>query len=270
MSSYNNHPVTINELMEWRRNKNVNPRTNKKIKETGKIYKTLNSEYNKRFPNGFDYLDSNDDKEPVTLNIIYEIKDNKKIFVFEKPDDLVLYKEGNIIRCLERTTIANLKKYNPYNVVHPISSQPIPEEILNMVKESVNINMTIKEKAFDTFQKFSKVSIFVDHNDFIKLSDANLSKLYYELQEFYYVNLPPESRKIIDKEYGTTYFNVDKVDFNNYNKNKKMEYIIYNIDNILNCEDEGLKFLINNIIIGALSLVIPKIKDEYGLFEYDF
>ena len=36
------------------------------------------------------------------------------------------------------------------------------------------------------------------------------------------------------------------------------------------CEDEGLKYMINYIIVGALSLVIPEIKENYPDFCFSF
>ena len=35
--------ITLNNYIKWINNKNINPRTNRKIKQDGKIYKLLNS-----------------------------------------------------------------------------------------------------------------------------------------------------------------------------------------------------------------------------------
>ncbi len=41
MASFKNNPININELMIWKRNPLINPRTNREIIETNKIYKYI-------------------------------------------------------------------------------------------------------------------------------------------------------------------------------------------------------------------------------------
>ena len=41
MNSYIKMPITQSELIKWKSNPELNPRTNRKIKEEGKIYKYL-------------------------------------------------------------------------------------------------------------------------------------------------------------------------------------------------------------------------------------
>ena len=47
-------------------------------------------------------------------------------------------------------------------------------------------------------------------------------------------------------------------------------YILDNIENILKYKENDLKFMINYILLGGLSLVIDEVKDIYDNFNYSF
>ena len=53
----------------------------------------------------------------------------------------------------------------------------------------------IKNLAFDIFQKFSLMSIFIDSEWFLSLNTLKLLKLNYELKDFYDNNVDEESKK---------------------------------------------------------------------------
>ena len=60
MASFKNNPININELMIWKRNPLINPRTNRKIVNTKKTYKYILDRYNLYFPKDIDIFDSTD------------------------------------------------------------------------------------------------------------------------------------------------------------------------------------------------------------------
>ena len=83
-------------------------------------------------------------------------------------------------------------------------------------------------------------------------------------------NISIDDRKKIDNNDGNQYFNYN----NNYSDDKNDDYIkIYildNIEHILKYKESDLKYMINYIILGGLSLVIDEVKDIYNDFNFSF
>ena len=120
------------------------------------------------------------------------------------------------------------------------------------------------------FNKFSNISVFIDHNKFINLVKRDLNKFNYEISDFYYKNLSIENRIIIDNEDGSKYFKLSNNDFDNMNREEIIEYLLDQIDGIISCKDVNLKFMINYIVIGSLGIVIPEIREQYPDFSFEF
>ena len=86
MNDYRDNPVTISELLFWKRNEQIDPRTKRNIVKSGNIqylkrtilYKYLSSSYSQLFPNGSDVFDSLDERDPISLIYFYEIKNGEK------------------------------------------------------------------------------------------------------------------------------------------------------------------------------------------------
>ena len=189
MNSYRNNPISEAELKKWESNRLINPRTHRKIKENGRLYKYINQSYqeyilNKKNKNKYSVLDSTDERDPISLQYFYKLDENgKKVILYKNPEDLVIYKEtDSIIRCFEKESIRYLKTYKMKN--HPISSARIPDEIFDMVEEKeLNKNLTLEEKALQVFQIFTHISIFIDYKHFCNLSRNKVLKLNYELKD---------------------------------------------------------------------------------------
>ena len=47
-------------------------------------------------------------------------------------------------------------------------------------------------------------------------------------------------------------------------------YILEQIENILSYPEEDLKFMLNYIVLGGLSLVIQEVKEYYDNFNFSF
>ena len=270
MISFNHKKPTIIELMKWKRNKYINPRTNRKIKKGKVLYNYLNKQYKNFFKYNYDFLDSIDNRDPVTLNYFWIIKNSEKKFVFEDFSKLLLYKDSNNnVRCIEKETLEYLKYYKINK--HPVTLNEIPEEIFNKIKK-INLNSfeNLEAKGLRVFNKFSNISVFIDHNKFINLLKRDLNKFNYEISDFYYKNLSLENRKIIDNEDGKKYFKLTNNNLNIMNRENVVDYLLDQIDGIISCKDNNLKFMINYIIIGSLGIVIPEIKEEYPDFSFEF
>ena len=271
MATFKNNPINIVELMLWKRNPLINPRTNRKIVTTSKLYKYISDKYNFYFPKGIDIFDSTDERDPISLNKFYMVdKNNQKTLVYQNIENLILYFETEtIVRCFEKESLQHLKAYKI--LLHPVSQKEIPNDILNNLSDiALSDEITLEEKALQVFQIFTNISIFIDYNNFLNLSRSKILKLNYELKEFYYHNILIDDRKKIDNKDGNQYFSYNNNYFDDKTDDYIKMYILDNIENILKYKENDLKFMINYILLGGLSLVIDEVKDIYDNFNYSF
>ena len=277
MAKYNKKPITINELLIWKKNPKINPRTNRKISKNGDLYKYLTEEYNKHFlqnlsDNNYKLEDSVDDKDPITLNIFWKIQNGVKVVIYENKNDLIFYKDShNLLRCFEKETLEYLKAHKISK--HPVTQDEIPKEIFELIVEK-NLEeerkqMTVSEKAFEVFQKFSTLSIFIDSEWFLELDKIKLKKFHYEASSFYTENLTKSQRSDIGTDANKLFILSDK-EIDKLNFEETQLYMLDNINILLEVKKEELKYFINYILIGALGIVIPTIRDLYPDFSFSF
>ena len=265
------HSITIEQSMIWKRNKLINPKTNRKIKVKGNLYNKLEKYYNKNFPNGYDVFDSVDMKDPISLTPFYiEDQSGNKKLIHENPEQLILYRESeSIIRCFEKGTIEYLKAYNITK--HPVSQKTIPDFIFDDVKTiELNKDITVSEKALQVFQIFTYISIFIDYELFLKLDVDALKKLNYELKDFYYQNFSDEDRSKIDKSDGKQFFKYSSPELGDKSDDEIKMYLLEQMENILSYKEDDLKIMINYVVLGGLSLVIDEVKEYYDNFNFSF
>jgi hypothetical protein len=287
MTKFNKKPITINELLKWKNNQKINPRTNRKISKEGDLYKYLSIEYNKHFPQindetknketiqirkDYKLEDSVDDKDPITLNIFWKIENGIKVVVYENMNDLIFYKDShNLLRCFEKETLEYLKAHKISK--HPVTQDEIPKEIFELVieknLEEERKQMSISEKAFEVFQKFSTLSIFIDSEWFLDLDKNKLKKFHYEASSFYKENLSDSQRTNISID-ADKLFNLSENEIDKLTLEQCQLYMLNNIDILLEVKKEELKYFINYILIGALGIVIPTIRDLYPDFSFSF
>ena len=289
MKSYKIIPVTENELIIWKDNSLINPRTKRDISSTGNVFKYLNKEYLKYINTKkskvdsiinienknlqiYKLEDSIDDKDPISFSIFWILENNKKKIIYSDLNNLILYKDKNgLIRCFEKLSLSYLKAHNILK--HPITGDEISNDIFNLC-DNINLieerkNKTIPQKVFDVFQKFSKISLFgIDYQLFVNLNKNQLIKFNYELRDFYSKNLTIEQQNIISVN--PLLIKKDN-DLNILSKDEIIEYLINQIDILLNIETEGLLYMVKSILVGALQLVIPELKNDYNdVLSYDF
>jgi len=296
-----NNPLTKDELNKWKLNPLINPRTSKAIQINGKLYKYIENEYNKYYQkelnekelnekelnekelnekelnekelnnNKLNLIDCNEDRDPISMNLFWieEGGIKKVVYPEENIKDLILYLDSkNIVRCFEKESLIYLKSYNIK--IHPISMEIIPEEIINKVNIinllDVNKSKSINNLALEVFQYFNKISIFIDYEWFLNLKKQDLLKFNYELRDIWIQNLTIEQRKIISVEI----LNKTNDELNSKNLEEIQKYLLNQIKNLLCCEIEEFKYMINYIIVGALGIVIPEIKELYPDFSFAF
>ena len=80
MKDFQKNPPSINELMVWKRNQTKNPRNGKSlVLKNGKFngaHGILEARYKEIFSFDYDFLDSTDERDPVSLVKFYNIKKN--------------------------------------------------------------------------------------------------------------------------------------------------------------------------------------------------
>jgi len=170
MSLYKNNPVTKDELLLWEKNKFVNPRTNRRIKESSPIYKYL-LEQNKKFKNNEEmnslqesissddeelynnidlvcgvngpangnHLLSFDNRDPISQDTIWYIdeKGNKKKSLDIEDYKLFSYEDKNNIICFNIESIQYMILNNHF--IHPITNNLISDDIISRGKEMILI-----------------------------------------------------------------------------------------------------------------------------------
>lgn len=258
------------DLMKWKRNKLINPITNRKIKNNGFTYNKINKLYKKKFPLEFDYLDCIDNKDPISLKKFWIQDNEKKKFIYKNINELILYKDSNNNnRCIEKISLSYLKAYNIKK--HPVTFDDFPKHIWDNIEIlKIDDDININKKSERIFKMFDSISIFIDHNDFIKLTKLELKKFNYEAKEFYYQNISNKDRISIDKKDGKQIFKLKNNNLEIESLKYIQNYTLEQIELLLLVKIKKLKYMINYILLGALGIVIPKIKTDYPNFSFNF
>ena len=259
---YKSNPIKLKEYENWLANKLINPRTNRSIKKDGKIYRY----FDKININALYLNETIDNKDPISLNELWIENNNKKIIVYKNINNLVFYRDSqNIIRCFEKESVEYMLGYNIKN--HPVTGELLPEHIFENISSKkiiVEKEKTIPELALDVFQLFSNISFFIDSNLFLNLNESNLLKLYSEIKDFYNENFTEEQKNNISNNV----FKLTKEDYSNISKEEKQKYILESMKKLLN--NNEYKYMINYILVGGLTLVIPEVKESYPDFSFTF
>jgi len=279
---FKNNPLSLDELVKWLNNPNYNPRSDCKIIENGQLYKIINKAYleNKSLVDNAKYFldpviylcQSNDDRDPISMNLFWEEENGIKKVVYPCEDfnNLIMYRDSkNIIRCFETESLKYLKTYNLNT--HPISQENIPSLIFEKIEifdiSKIQNDKTIENLVLDIFQYFSKISIFINYESFLQLDKSALFKFNYELRDFWLQNFSTKQRNEISKE---TLLSKDQSSMQEDSLENIQKYLLDQLKVLLSCEKEEYKYMINYIIVGALGIVIPEIKEMYPDFSFSF
>lgn len=266
--AFKNAPLTIDELKLWKENPLINPRTNKSIKENSITFNLINKAYKKIKYNNYQLLDCIDDRDPISMNLFWVEQGDKRKIIYpnELIDDLVFYKDSHKnLRCLEKESLKYLKFYNI--VTHPITLEELPHDIFLNIDPIALANKTVSAIALDVFQHLEKISIFIDYELFMELNKEKLIKFNYELRDFWLNNFSETERYQINYK---ELFKKKSEDLNNIDIEEIQIYILNEILVLLKCEQSKFKYMINYIIVCALGIIIPKIKEFYPDFVFGF
>jgi hypothetical protein len=204
-----------------------------------------------------------DNKDPISQTDIWIMENNNKTIVYpvENYDKIKFYHESDtILRCFEIESLRFLKTYNI--IKHPISLKIIPSFMFDNI-EIINENeISINIVASNVFRIFTDMFIFIDHELFLSLSKDKLITFYTEFKSFWNNNLSITIRN----EISNTILNNSNIE--NYDLIDIQRYLLNQIKILLEYDGEH-KSMITHIIIGALSIVIPEVRTEYYIFDFD-
>jgi hypothetical protein len=217
-------------------------------------------------------IQSVDNIDPISLNVFWELENEKKKVVYPKNEykNLILYFDSmRHIRCFEKESLQYMKSYNVTK--HPVTNEELPSYLFDNIDmvdiEALHSNDRIEDIAFNVFQYFSKISIFIDSEWFFKLEKPKLLRLNYEMKDFWLQNYNEEQRNDITSEqvFILSTEELDKIELESIQK-----YLLNQMKMILKCEKEEYRYMINYIILGALGLFITEIKELYPDFSFTF
>jgi len=234
-----------------------------------------------------DHLKSFDNKDPISQEDIWLVsEENVKTKSDEIPSHLLFsYLDSEKkIRCFNIESIITLIDSN--NLKHPITGLEIDAKTVEKAKKMFLIlkeNNLIEEiqdtrseekklsdYAFSVCQKFSLISIFVEHQWFLNLNEEDIDKLYYESSDFFLQNVSPENKKIMVPPSGNAFTKTVK-EFKQMNFIDKRKFILECINKVISSsEDEGMRNLGCYLMIGGLGVVCKEIRDKYPDFIYGF
>lgn len=216
-------------------------------------------------------LECYDDRDPISMNIFWIENDKIKKVIYPECElqELVFYSDSkNLTRCFEKESLRYMKSYGITK--HPVTQEIIPLNVFENIEILPIIRVeekSIENFALDVFQKFSNMSIYLDYEWFLELDKPKLLKFYNELKDFWKENLNQEQRnQIINSElFPKSTNSLIEDSLENIQK-----YLLNIINKLLDCDVESIKFMINYIILGAFCAVVPKIKELYPDFLFDF
>jgi hypothetical protein len=273
MNSYKKNQVTQSELIKWKSNPELNPRTNRKITEKGEIYNYLKNCYDKEFSNKlieYSLNDTIDDKDPISLAVFWIEEYGKKKIMYTDISSLIFYKDSyNLVRCFERESLEYLKAHKITK--HPITMEEIPNDVFKKIcakdLEKERKRKTNNEIALEIFQKLSSLSIFIDSELFMHLSKEKLIKFNNEISDIYKKNFSSYQLKEISNRILFSKCNNELVSMS---IDSIQNYLLRDIDDLLSVKKENLKYMCNYLLVGSLSIVIPKVRKLYPDICFNF
>lgn len=268
MNYYNKKEVTQSELIKWKSNPELNPRTNRKITEKGEVYKYLKNCYDKQFSNKL--YETIDDKDPISLAVFWIEENGNRRIIYNDISSLIFYKDSyNLVRCFERETLEYLKAHNITK--HPTTMEEIPNDVFKNIcakdLQKEKKRKTNNEIAFEIFQKLSSLSIFIDSELFMNLDKKKLIKFNYEISDMYKKNFSSyQLKEISNRLLFSKYHNeIESMTLDSIQK-----YLLQDIDELLSVKKNQLKYMCNYLLVGSLSIVIPKIRTLYPDICFNF
>jgi hypothetical protein len=134
--------ITLDEYKQWLDNKNINPKTKRKIKPNNKIYKL----YDLININDLYIKETIDCKDPISLNDFWIERDGIKEIVYKNINNLVFYTDSsNKIRGFEKESLSYMLGYS--NKIHPVTGNLIPDHVFENIIPSTVIEDTDKTIA---------------------------------------------------------------------------------------------------------------------------
>ena len=135
---------STNELIRWSSNKLINPKTNRKIKESGKKYKEIQKKFLSNFKDGINPLLTIDNKDPISQDNVWIINEsNDKVYGEIPPERLIIYQDKLLFyRGFDANSLLLLKNNGIYK--HPITGDTIPNSVFEKAENRARLKKEVK------------------------------------------------------------------------------------------------------------------------------
>ena len=101
----------------------------------------------------------------------------------------------------------------------------------------------------------------------MKLDKNKLLTFNNEIKDIWVQNLTPEQHQSISDK---VLFNKTNLELSKYNLIDIQKYLLEDMNTVLEYNKEDLSLMINYIMIGALGILIPEIKENYSDVIFGF
>ena len=197
-----------------------------------------------------------DDRDPISMTLFWVEIDGKRERAYpENINNLLFYKDSKGIRCFEKESLMYMKTYNLFN--HPITMEPIPDDVFANLDFVNMADKTIEEIALDTFQRFN--GFFIDYRWFLDLDKSKLLKFNYELRDIYEKNFDK-------KNFMMTKTSIELEIYNDIHSIQT--YLLGELNMLLDLSRENT--MVTYMLVGTLGLVVPEIKEIYPDYDFEF
>ena len=224
---------------------------------------------------------SHDNIDPVSLEKIWEYKNNTKINICEIPRYLIFsYEDNNKIRLYNVISLLKIKSFDNKN---PITRENIDININQNINDRISFmknnnlwnedlmrldnlceSSKIKQIVTEITHIFCNNNIYINNDDILDIKVPKLQQLYNECNS---ILRHPDNTSFYSKfKDHTNFFQIPMIDIRNVRDRNKLQKIVFTeILNLLklDCIQDNIKYL-TYIILGAFMYVSPKIYSLYS------
>jgi len=223
-----------------------------------------------------------DSDDPLSQERFWSLRKGKRVVDRDGDSIVFAYREGRFIRGLTLESLAMLTAHGTKtrDVLHPGSQVPIPPQDLKRGLECVRHyleetkqgkkELTLEAMALEIFHAFSRISIFLDEKEFLRLNAINLRMCLHELTDMFAHNFTIDQRKLFFPPDGIMMHAPPShsVDLGTWQRCvlSALRPLCLPNDNIpANLQNMGLY-----VALGALSVVCREFRKRYDAFSYEF
>lgn len=226
-----------------------------------------------------------DSDDPLSQERFWSLRKGKPVMDRDGDSIVFAYREGRFIRGLTLESLAMLTAHGTKtnDISHPGSQVPIPPQDLKRGLECMKYylsdaekgdhkEVSVEEMALEIFHAFSRISIFLDEKEFLRLNAMNLRECMHELTDMFAHNFTSEQRKFFFPPDGKM-IHRESVPSHTDDLETWRRFVL-NALRPLCLPKEKIPDNLHNmglyVALGALSVVCREYRKRYDSFSYEF